>query len=128
MIIDNYGNLEEIISKENFQNMLMQLIDNKEKYEVDKLIEILETLSEKYVKFHENILSTNQVNSINNLLIQLTDFTNFSRMQILIGILFNFRIDKYYDYLTKYRNTIIHLDVKNEIIDSLIEYESSKNE
>ncbi len=127
MKIDDYKNLEEVISKEDFQNMIMQLIISREKYDVDTLIEVLETLSEKYVKFRENILSCNQLEIINDLLILSTNFSNLSRMQILISILFNFRIDKYYDYLKKHKDTIVSVEVKNEIFESLIEYESSKN-
>ena len=127
MKIDDYKNLEEIISKEDFQNMIMQLIINREEYDVDILIEILETLSEKYVKFRDNILSCNQVDIINDLLILSTNFSNLSRMQILISILFNFRIDKYYDYLNKHKDTIVNIEVKNEVFESLIEYQSSKN-
>jgi hypothetical protein len=127
MKIDDYKNLEEIISKEDFQNMIMQLIINREEYDVEILIEILETLSEKYVKFRDNILSCNQVDIINDLLILSTNFSNLSRMQILISILFNFRIDKYYDYINKHKDTIVNIEVKNEVFESLIEYQSSKN-
>jgi hypothetical protein len=127
MKIDDYKNLEEIISKEDFQNMIMQLIINREEYDVEILIEILETLSEKYVKFRDNILSCNQVDIINDLLILSTNFSNLSRMQILISILFNFRIDKYYDYLNKHKDTIVNIEVKNEVFESLIEYQPSKN-
>ncbi|MEO5942434.1 MAG: hypothetical protein ABIP30_10000 [Ferruginibacter sp.] len=125
MGLDNHENWKEVISKEDFHLILHQFLNKKN--ESEKSLETLETISEKYTKFYENILTKEEVESINVLLIKFTDFGNLNRMETLTALLFNFKINEYYDYLLKHYFTIINQKVKKEISDTLSEYKSLMN-
>ena len=124
MKIDNYKNWKEVLSEDEFHSILKELIKKKDNYSQFSLLEILNLLSEKFLLFYGVTKLTNEEKTfINSILIELTNFSNLSITEELIGILFNFRLDGYYFYLKDHLHLIRNDEVKNELLDSLKEYE-----
>jgi len=125
MKLEQFRELNEVISQEHFFVLLNIFFIDKNLFESSEQVEVLEILSEKYSKFNSNILNVEQENKIKQILIELSDFANLERIEILIRILFNFQNNEYYDYLEKHKNSIIHSGVKKEVFEALEEYRDS---
>ena len=124
MNLEKFSNLTEVITIEEFNLLLDYFIDNKKNYNSIESIEILEILGEKYSKFYGTYcLSKRQKSCLLEILIALTDFSNLDTLQSLTFILYSFEIKEFFHYLKKHINTIINENVRNDLIDSLNEYE-----
>lgn len=124
MKLEDYKNWKEVFSESEFRDLLGELFAKKNVYSKDVFLEMLSLLSEKYGYFYGTYKLTNEENNdINSILLELTDFSNLSITEDLIGILFNFRVNNYYLFL-KNKNHLIKLDeVRSEVLDALKEYE-----
>ena len=128
MELDKYKDWKEVISTEEFNSLINELIISQNKFSNSDLIELLNLLSEKYLLFYKTCeLTMNQKIEINKILIKLTNFSNLIITEDLIGILFNFRLDAYFLFLREKCNTIKLDEVRNEVINSLSEYGDTPN-
>lgn len=117
------NNLPEVISEEDFHNLIEQVIKKKASYKNSDLINYVDILGEKYEKFYDaSVLTQEESDGIFEILKHATDFSNISLIEKLVGILFQFRIDKYANYLKSHLSTINSEAVNNEVKDSLREY------
>ena len=126
MKLDEYESWNEVISKEQFSFLINELILKENNYSNSEILERLEILSEKYLKFYDlDYLTKIQRQNVNKILIKLTDFSNLTTIEELIGVLFNLKIDEYYHYLKRHSDTIISKQVEKEVFESLKEYEET---
>ena len=118
------NNLTEVISKDDFHNLLNNIFKNKTLYSNSDLINYLDILGEKYGKFYDdNELTILEAENIHEILKEVSDFNRIDIMEQLVCILFKFRIDNYANFLKKELNSIKSEVVYNEINDALNEYE-----
>ncbi|UTN04885.1 hypothetical protein L0669_03060 [Flavobacterium bizetiae] len=127
MELEEFRKLDEVITQNQFHPLLDLFLVEKNNFKSLEQIEILNILSEKYSKFYSNILNEEQENKIYQLLIDLTDFGDLERMEIVTGILFNFQNNSFYNYLDRHKDTIIHILVKKEVIKTLADYRKDFN-
>ncbi len=119
--------LPETISKENFLFLYANLMQQKNNLSKNTVIQYLNILGEKFEKFYDvNTLNYIEKDEIHKLLKEYTDFDELNLMEDLIGIMFQFRIDKYADYLQCHLNEIESKSVYNEVYDAGNEYNLSR--
>lgn len=127
MKLHDFKNWKEVLSDEEFHSILKELINKKDNFPKFSLLEIMNTLSEKYLLFYGTTeLTIEEKTFINSILIEITDFSNLSITEDLIGILFNFRLDCYYSFLKNNLHLVINDEVRDELLNSLREYEQCK--
>lgn len=128
MKIENYKNWQEVISIEEFESYINELVIKQKSFSNSILLEIVTLLSEKYLLFYGLCkLTLEQKIEINKILINLTDFSSLEITEDLIGVLFNFRLDNYYSFLKEEYKAIKLDEVRREVIDALNEYEKIGN-
>ena len=119
----NIKDLPEVVSKEHFISLLDDLLKNRNNFSKDTFIKYLELLGEKYEKFYDtNIISEITLAELYRTLKEYTELDKLNLMKNLVGIMFQFRVDKYADFLSRHLNLIKLEDVYNEIYDALKEY------
>jgi hypothetical protein len=123
MKIENYKDWKELLSEDEFHHILNELIKKKDHFPRSSLLEIINSLSEKYLLFYgATELTIKEKTFINSILIEITDFSDLSITEELIGVLFNFRLDGYYYYLKNHVHLVKNEEVKHELLNSLKEY------
>lgn len=124
MKLEDYKYWNEVLSEDEFHNLLNELIIENDKYSKTTLLEIVNLLSEKYLLFYGTTKLTNKEKDyINSTLIKFTNFSDLSTTEDLIGILFNFRLHSYYLFLKNNIYLIKKDEVRKEVLNSLKEYE-----
>jgi hypothetical protein len=124
-IITKFSFLSEVISEEYFHSLFAELIKESQNLTEEKQIELLEILGEKFGKFYNiNKLNENEKNFISNQLIKWTRFSDINRVSELIGLMFSFVNNRYYEFLRdSLKSEKIISDVKMEILESVAEFE-----
>jgi hypothetical protein len=126
MNLENYKNLKEVISENEFKYYLAELFKNKNIYSTEVLLDIVDVLGDKYGKFYRSLkLSKEEKKNLSLILFDLTNFSNLILIEDLIGAMFNFNLDDYYFFLKNNINSIKIDEIKNEVFDSLKEYEKT---
>ncbi len=124
MNLEDYINWNEVISENEFRYYLSELFKNKNKYSSEVLLDIIDILGDKYGKFYGSLkLSKEEKENLSRILFDLTNFSNLTLIEDLIGAMFNFNLDDYYFFLKNNINSIELDEVRNEVFDSLKEYE-----
>ncbi|MFN5309678.1 MAG: hypothetical protein ACK5C0_09510 [Candidatus Kapaibacterium sp.] len=123
MNLEDYINWNEVISENEFSYYLAELFKNKNIYSSEVLLDIICVLGDKYGKFYGSLkLSKEEKENLSRILFDLTNFSNLTLIEVLIGAMFNFNLDDYYFFLKNNINSIKLDEVKNEVFDSLKEY------
>lgn len=115
--------LPEIISRENYLFLLNDLLKNTCNLSKYTVLRHLDTLGDKLDKFENNVLCKNQKDIIYMLMLEYTDFNSLDLMENLNGIMFQFRIDKYVEYLKVNIDSIRSEKVYAEVFEAINEYE-----
>lgn len=115
--------LPEIISRENYLFLLNDLLKNACNLSKYTVLRHLDTLGDKLDKFENNVLCKNEKDIIYTLMLEYTDFNSLDLMENLNGIMFQFRIDKYVEYLKVNIDSIRSEKVYAEVFDAINEYE-----
>lgn len=124
MNLEDYINWNEVISENEFSYYLAELFKNKNIYSTEVLLDIIDILGDKYGKFYGSLkLSKEEKENLSLILFDLTNFSNLTLIEDLIGAMFNFNLDDYYFFLKNNINSIKLDEVRNEVFDSLKEYE-----
>lgn len=126
MNLNDFDTLDEVISKNNFHLLLDQVFLHKDNVSKDVLVDYIMILGDKFSKFCDyNELKDKERSELSNMLIGLTDFTDFVSIEQLIGIMFYFRLDDYCLYLKGKLLNIYSDVIIKEIQAAIIEYEAS---
>jgi|GEM_PF-3441282 len=116
--------LPEVISEEHFHSLFAELIKNSQNLTEENQIELLEILGEKFEKFYDvNKLNEKEKDFLSKQLIKWTHFSDINKVSELIGLMFSFVDNRYYEFLEdslKTRKLIF--DVKMEITESVKEF------
>lgn len=124
MLINKINNLCEVITKDEFHNLMNQLILEHKNLSVEDVFKCLDILGEKFQKFYDsNELHNEESNFLVETLIKLSDFENYTRTESLVSIMFSFRLEKYFLHLVEIVNTnILNERVKQELVEAIAEY------
>ena len=124
-IDSKFQSLLEVISEEYFHDLFAELIESSKFLEVQKQIELLEILAEKFQKFHNvDELTENEKKFISDQLIKWTRFSDLNRVCELVGLMFSFVDKRYFEFLRlSLKTEQLTLDVRMEIAESIKEFE-----
>lgn len=122
----NLEKLPEVISPDEFLQLMDQFNLIRVDCSRDVVLDFLEILGEKFEKFYDlGVLTTYQRDIICSELIKMTDFDDLKVIERLIGVMFQFRVDGYVGYLKENLNRINSLDIRKEVNEALEEYLNS---
>jgi hypothetical protein len=117
------NNLPELISKQKFHLILEDVLNRQNNLSSDIVIQYLIILGERFEKFYDiNELTIKEKKDIYAVLKVYTDFNRLDIVEDLINIMFQFRIDKYIDYLKRNLKSVKRKEVYDEIYDAISEY------
>ena len=128
-LLSKLDNSLEVISKDEFHNLMKEIISEEPNISDTELIKYLNILGEKFRVFYDiSELNNEETIFINTTLKKLTNLSDYTRTTDLLEILFSFRVDEYYMHLTTIKDKcFLSDDVTIEILDALDEYQKYKS-
>lgn len=127
MKLEDYKNWNEVILESEFHKYLNELFEKKNKLSRDVFFDILENLGERYSKFYGLSKLTNEEKEVlNSILLEYTNFSDLKQIEELIGTMFDFRLDDYCLFLKNNVLSIKNESIRNEVLNSVEEYEAGE--
>ena len=127
-LLSKLDNSLEVISRDEFHNLMKEIISEEPNISDTELVDYLNILGEKFRLFYDiSELNIGEAIFINTTLKKLTNLSDYTRTTDLLEILFSFRVDEYYMHLTTIKDKyFLSDDVRIEILDALDEYQKYK--